>query len=163
MEPKKSSFVSGTPLGEHFLSLTRPHSRICIRIYTFNFKKETNKQKKSKNTKNAKEKKISQENRLKKINLRPPVWIIFLSPAFPGKRIFFFLAWEISNENKKVTTKQFNRATTDDMKSTYSPQYQMIQSVLSCTVVPATWGKALVLLKLGRQLAYPVDRTSTKF
>ena len=73
VEPKKSSFVSGTPLGEHFLSLTRPHSRICIRIYTFNFKKETNKQKKSKNTKNAKEKKISQENRLKKINLRPPV------------------------------------------------------------------------------------------
>ena len=29
----------------------------------------------------------------------------------------------------------------------------MTQSVLSCTVVPTTWGKTLVLLKLGRQVA----------
>ena len=29
------------------LSLTRSHSRMCIRIYIFNFKKQTNKQKKN--------------------------------------------------------------------------------------------------------------------
>ena len=55
-----------------FLSLTRPYSRICIRIYIFNFKKQTSKKqqqqqqeyKKAKETK--KEKRISPENRLKK-------------------------------------------------------------------------------------------------
>ena len=31
---------------KNFLSLTLPHSRMCIRIYIFNFKKQTNKQKK---------------------------------------------------------------------------------------------------------------------
>ena len=62
-----------------FLSLTRLHSRMCIKIYVFNFKKQTNKpkkQKQNKNTKKAKEtkeeKRISPENRLKKLNLRPP-------------------------------------------------------------------------------------------
>ena len=29
------------------LSLTRPHSQMCIRIYIFNFKKQTNKQKRN--------------------------------------------------------------------------------------------------------------------
>ena len=29
-----------------FLSLTRAHSRMCIRIYIFSFKKQTNKKKK---------------------------------------------------------------------------------------------------------------------
>ena len=38
------------------LSLTRLHSRICIRIYIFNFREQTNKQNKKtiKNTKKAK-------------------------------------------------------------------------------------------------------------
>ena len=51
------------------LSLTLPHSRMCIRIYIFNFKKQTNKQKKTriqKKAKETKEKRISSENRLKK-------------------------------------------------------------------------------------------------
>ena len=58
------------------LSLTLPHSPMYIRIYNFNFKKQTNKQKRSKNTKNAKETKeetrIAPENRFKKLNLWPP-------------------------------------------------------------------------------------------
>ena len=58
-----------------FLSLTRPHSGVCIRIYIFNIKKQTNKQKK-KNIKKAKETKeekiISLENWFKKINLQSP-------------------------------------------------------------------------------------------
>ena len=54
-----------------FLSLTRPHSRICIRIYIFNFKKQQKKAiKKAKETKE--ENIISSENRLKKMNLLPP-------------------------------------------------------------------------------------------
>ena len=59
-----------------FLSLTCPHSRICIRIYIFNFKKQANKQKKKKKRKEynkanetKEEKRISPENRFKKINL----------------------------------------------------------------------------------------------
>ena len=50
------------------LSLSRPHSLMCIRIYIFNFKKQTTK--KNKNTKkekeNKEEKRIPPENRLKK-------------------------------------------------------------------------------------------------
>ena len=56
---------------KNFLSLTHPHSQICIRIYIFNFKKQTNKQKnktriqrKAKETKE--EKIISPQRRLKK-------------------------------------------------------------------------------------------------
>ena len=30
---KKNSLVSGNRMGETFLSLTRPHIRMCIRIY----------------------------------------------------------------------------------------------------------------------------------
>ena len=32
---KKSSLASGNRPGENFLSLARPHSRMCIRIYVF--------------------------------------------------------------------------------------------------------------------------------
>ena len=37
------------------LSLTYTHSPMCIKIYIFNFKKQTNKQKENKNTEKAKE------------------------------------------------------------------------------------------------------------
>ena len=57
-----------------FLSLTRAHSRMCIRIYIFSFKKQTNKKKKTRIEKKQKKlkKRIFSENRLKKTNLRPP-------------------------------------------------------------------------------------------
>ena len=49
-----------------FLSLTRRHSRMCITIYIFNFKKQIKKQKEQKYKKKAKETKeekaISPEN-----------------------------------------------------------------------------------------------------
>ena len=49
-----------------FLSLTRRHSRMCITIYIFNFKKQIKKQKEQKCKKKAKETKeekaISPEN-----------------------------------------------------------------------------------------------------
>ena len=61
MRLSQSSLYSGNRPGEIFLSLTRPHSRMCIRIYSFNFKKQqTNKQKKQE-LKKAKE--INEENR----------------------------------------------------------------------------------------------------
>ena len=57
------------------LSLTHLHSRMCIKICIFKFKKhQTNKQKtriQKKPKKTNEEKRISPENRLKKINLRP--------------------------------------------------------------------------------------------
>ena len=51
-----------------FLSLLRLYSRMCIRIFIFNFKKQTNKQaKKPKNTakETKEEKRMFPENRLK--------------------------------------------------------------------------------------------------
>ena len=38
-EAKICILVSGNWPGENFLSLTRPHSQMCIRICIFNFKK----------------------------------------------------------------------------------------------------------------------------
>ena len=53
-----------------FLSLIHPHSRMCIRIYIFNIKKQTSKQQKKKRIKKVKgtkeEQIISLKNRLKK-------------------------------------------------------------------------------------------------
>ena len=58
-----------------FLSLTRPHSQICIRMYIFNFKTQTNKKKiriPKKNKKNYRRKKNISRKLIKKINLRLP-------------------------------------------------------------------------------------------
>ena len=53
-----------------FLSLIHPHSRMCIRTYIFNIKKQTSKQQKKKRIKKVKgtkeEQRISLKNRLKK-------------------------------------------------------------------------------------------------
>ena len=63
---KESSLVSGNQPDENFFILTRSQSRMYIRIYIFNFKKQTNqKNQKNKNTKIEKdkeEKRISLEN-----------------------------------------------------------------------------------------------------
>ena len=54
--PKNRSHVSGNRQGKvFFLSLTRPHSRTCIRIYIFNLKKT------GKKAKETKEKKLYME------------------------------------------------------------------------------------------------------
>ena len=42
---KKSSLVFGNRLGEFFLSLTCPHSQMCIGICIFDFRKQTSKKK----------------------------------------------------------------------------------------------------------------------
>ena len=73
------------------LSPTHPHSRICIRICIFNFKKQTSK--KNRNTKKAKEAKeekiISPENQLKK-KLATAQVKIFLVSRISGNKSFFF-------------------------------------------------------------------------
>ena len=70
-----------------FLSLTRPHNRMCIGIYIFNFKKKTSK--KIPQKKNTKEEKIiSPENRLKKQICGRPVKI-FLVTRISGNSIVF--------------------------------------------------------------------------
>ena len=45
-QAEKKSQVSGNRSGENFLSLTRRHSQMCIRIYIFNFYKKEEKKKK---------------------------------------------------------------------------------------------------------------------
>ena len=51
---------------KNFLSLTRPHSRMSIRIYIFNFQK---KNKKNKKTKKEKKKETTEETRISVENL----------------------------------------------------------------------------------------------
>ena len=74
---------------KNFLSLTRPHSRMCIRIYNFTFKKQTKKQGLKKGKKTKEEKRIYPENRFKKINLRPPGRKSFCHPDFRKQKEFF--------------------------------------------------------------------------
>ena len=87
-----------------FLSLTRPHSRVCIRIYIFNFKKankqakktnkKTKKTRKQKKQKKTKEENIMfSENRLK--NKLAAAWVkIFLFTRISGNEYFFSLAYD---------------------------------------------------------------------
>ena len=94
--PKKVVLFPEIGLLKLFLSLTLPHGQMYIRIYIFNFKKQrTNKQTKTiikKTKKTKKEKRISPENRFKKINLRPLGWRFFMSPTFPETRVFSFFS-----------------------------------------------------------------------
>ena len=71
---------------------------MCIRIYIFNFKKQTNEQKQKQEYKKARETKEEKRVslRLKKIRLKKiaVAWVTFFSlPAFPETRAFY-LAWE---------------------------------------------------------------------
>ena len=54
--------------------------------------------------------------------------------------------WELSNANNKVVTKQFSRATNDDMKSYIQPAISNDPEfiVVHCGSVGGTWGKTLV-------------------
>ena len=77
LRPKRVVLFPEIAWIEFFLSLTCPHSRMCIRIYILNFKKQTSKTttttKKAriqKKQKKLKKKTISLENRLKE-KLRP--------------------------------------------------------------------------------------------
>ena len=61
LRPKKVVLFPEKRRVKYFLSLTCPHSRMCIRIHIVNFKKETYKQK-NKNTKKVKETKEEKKN-----------------------------------------------------------------------------------------------------
>ena len=88
LRPKKVALFPEKRRVKYFLSLTCPHSRMCIRIHIVNFKKETYKQKNKKSSGEWIQKKK------KKKKMWSPKWRFFLSPAFPKTRVFFlFLAW----------------------------------------------------------------------
>ena len=53
-----------------FLSVSRPHSRMCIRIYTFNFKKKQTNKKETRIQKKKKGEREYLQKINKKINLR---------------------------------------------------------------------------------------------
>ena len=93
-DQKKSSIVSGSRLVENFLITHHPHSRMCIRIYIFNFKNKQTSENKTKNTKKQKKiKKNRDSGKSSKKNSRPPGWGFFSSPSFPETKTFllFFL------------------------------------------------------------------------
>ena len=96
IRPKKVVLFPEIGRVKKILSLTRPHSQICIRIYIFLFqrtsskqtnKKQTNKKQETKKTKETKEeKKISPEKQLKKIAAA------LVTRISGSKSKFFFLA-----------------------------------------------------------------------
>ena len=67
------------------------HSRMCIRIYIFNFKKETSKSKskRKKQINQRRKKNISGKLIKKKKKIWPPQWVFFSSPTFRETRVFF--------------------------------------------------------------------------
>ena len=88
---------------KNILSLTCPHSWMCMRICISNFKKR---RKKTKNTKKAttttkkktkEEKRMSPENLLKNI-LQLPRWRFFSSPAHPETSIIFLILYWSTSE-----------------------------------------------------------------
>ena len=98
LRPKRVVLFPEIAWIKSFLSLTCPHSRMCIRIYILNFKKQTNKQnnnnnKKNKNTKKAKETK--EENNISGKSIKRKIAAvqvkIFLVTRMSGDRIFFGL------------------------------------------------------------------------
>ena len=58
---KKVVLFAETGRVKKFLSLTRSHSQMCIRIYIFNFKKQTSKKKQHKATIQKKQKKLKKK------------------------------------------------------------------------------------------------------
>ena len=89
---------------------------MCTKIYIFYLKKQRNKQtkkeyKKAKQTKE--EKRISLENRLKKIILRHPGWRFFSSPAFPETRVFSFFGLMLNLVKKKFNKIKYSRSSID--------------------------------------------------
>ena len=93
---KKCKYRAKIGLVKNYLSFTRLHSGMYFRIYIFHFKnRQINKAKKKTRIKKAKETKEEKgtppENRFKKINLRPPRWIFFLSHTFSETTVIFLV------------------------------------------------------------------------
>ena len=91
--PKKSSLVSRSRPGEIFLSVTRPHSRMCIRIYILNFKKQQTNKRKQESKKQKKLKKqrefLRKIDKKKKKNAAARLKI-FLDTRISGNKSIFF-------------------------------------------------------------------------
>ena len=97
IRPKKVVLFPEIGRVKKILSLTRPHSQICIRIYIFLFQrtssKQTNKKQETKKTKETKEeKRISPEKQLKRIAAA-------LVTRISGSKSNFFFFWpKVSHE-----------------------------------------------------------------
>ena len=61
IRPKKGVLFPEIGPVKIFLSLTRPHSRMCIRIHVSNLKQKTKKAKKKKKTEDKKQKKLKKK------------------------------------------------------------------------------------------------------
>ena len=79
------------------LSLTRPHSRICIRIYIFNFKKQQQQQKKIKKAKETKEDNIFGKS-IKENKFAAALLKIFLVTRISENKSFFGLSEQFCKE-----------------------------------------------------------------
>ena len=117
IRPKKVVLFPEIGRVKLFLSLTRPHSRMCIRVLSFSFKKQTSKQKAPKIQKKAKEtkeeKRIFPENRLKKIFFGRRGEECFPHPHFRKQLYFFGLMWM-----KNVNNFQIAKVQPQDVAST---------------------------------------------
>ena len=75
---RKSSCFRKSTGWKFFISLTCPHSLMCIKIYIFNFRKQTNKQKKKKKARiKKKQKKLKKKNFKVAIHEKEHTWWTF--------------------------------------------------------------------------------------
>ena len=89
-DQKESSIVSGSRLVENFLITHHPHSRMCIRIYIFNFKNKQTSENKTKNTKKQKKlKKNRDSGKSSKKKFAAARVKIFLITLISGNKNFF--------------------------------------------------------------------------
>ena len=77
VEPKKVILFPEITRVKMFLSFIHPHSRVCIRIYIFNFqKKKKGKQKKLPKNKETKKKQQEDKNKQRKVKQNKYLWKI---------------------------------------------------------------------------------------
>ena len=77
VEPKKVILFPEITRVKMFLSFIHPHSRVCIRIYIFNFQnKKKGKQKKLPKNKETKKKQQEDKNKQRKVKQNKYLWKI---------------------------------------------------------------------------------------
>ena len=143
-DQKKSSIVSGSRLVENFLITHHPHSRMCIRIYIFNFKNKQTSENKTKNTKKQKKlKKNRDSGKSSKKKFAAARVKIFLITLISGNKNFFTFFCLISITDMSGNISCFERAifwlTQKARLWCLTPQeLKWIIKVLNCSLISAT-------------------------
>ena len=161
-DQKKSSIVSGSRLVENLLITHHPHSRMCIRIYIFNFKNKQTSENKTKNTKKQKKLKKNRDYlrkiESKKIRGRPGEDFSH-HPHFRKQKLFYFFFCLISITDMSGNISCFERAifwlTQKARLWCLTPQeLKWIIKVLNCSLISATSVAFVTWLSVKQRLSF---------